>query len=622
MFELKNGILYKSGKAVFTLGLSYYASYHEQKVPVLAEGDRVGEMKKDIDGMLESGFNLLRMAALGDVKREKTGKVKVDFPFIDAMLAYADEAAIAAMVRLQGYSTNLSGYTDATMLNEKNEKMPFHWGWFVRGCLNHEGLLRDDEDACAASAKHFEKYSSVVSFQIYNEPAYPSKGFYDYNPHSIRAWRKWLVERGLKSAEEAEKLDAPRRRPHYDEGPSDWINWRLFHYERMNWYLNNLSDKAKQAYSKPETTTCHMPCPLRPGAAVRGEDYFRVAERMDIMGITHYAAAAGPSHYYASEILDLAESAAAVFGKHAWIVEYNAHTNMSANEWERETYSAIGSGIKGIMYYQWRADYPFADGPEPEAFGMIFNNGRKSEKFERAVSMNRLINEIGHLFVQSEKKRSGVAVLFSEYSNAVHDATDNRGVDEIPDERSAAYYLSVYRAFRKAGVSVDFARSSELIRNPLKIKLLIIPSMSSLSEIEKARIEDFTKAGGMTYSYNGFIGAFESKNFKYMADAETVLANTGITPLFDVNEKNVDVKILEGENEKGPYLVACIINIDPLEKTIPSGKTLRINGINAFGKAGFIAPGRNEKLNASLHGKTLEITLPEITTGGFILITE
>ena len=205
MFELKNGILYKSGKAVFTLGLSYYASYHEQKVPVLAEGDRVGEMKKDIDGMLDAGFNLLRMAALGDVKREKTGKVKVDFPFIDAMLAYADKAAIAAMVRLQGYSTNLSGYTDATMLNEKNEEMPFHWGWFVRGCLNHEGLLKDDEDACVASAKHFEKYSSVVSFQIYNEPAYPSKGFYDYNQHSIRAWRKWLAERGLKSEEEAEK---------------------------------------------------------------------------------------------------------------------------------------------------------------------------------------------------------------------------------------------------------------------------------------------------------------------------------------------------------------------------------------------------------------------------------
>ena len=39
MYELKNGILYKNGKATMCLGLSYYPSYHPLKFPVKPEDD-------------------------------------------------------------------------------------------------------------------------------------------------------------------------------------------------------------------------------------------------------------------------------------------------------------------------------------------------------------------------------------------------------------------------------------------------------------------------------------------------------------------------------------------------------------------------------------------------------
>ena len=48
MYNMKNGVLHKEGKPVFCIGLSYYPSYHERKIPVPESGDRIGEMKKDL----------------------------------------------------------------------------------------------------------------------------------------------------------------------------------------------------------------------------------------------------------------------------------------------------------------------------------------------------------------------------------------------------------------------------------------------------------------------------------------------------------------------------------------------------------------------------------------------
>jgi hypothetical protein len=628
MFELKNGILIKDGKPVFALGQSYYPSYHVQKVPVPPEGDRIGELKVDIKEMADAGFNIVRMAALGEVKREN-GEVKVDFPLVDAIIQRAEEVDIATMVRLQGYSFNLSGYKDVTMLNQDNEEMPFHWGWFVRNCLNHPGSLKDNEDATVVSAAYFKKYPSVVSFQIYNEPAYPTKGYYDYNPHSIIAWRKWLVEQRIKTAEEAENIEPPRRRPKYDEDPSDWINWRLFHYQRMNSYLNNLSNKAKEGYSLPETLTCHMSCPAGYGSITRGEDYFEVAKGMDIMGITHYTPARGPQHYIASEVLDMTESAAAVFGKHAWLIEYNAHTKLSANEWERETYSAIGSGFKCIMYYQWRADYPYSDGPEPEGFGMVFNNRTKTEKYDRAIAMNKLINRIGGLFACAEKLRSGVAVLYSKNVNAWHDAKENGSAMSTGEchERSAEYMRAIYREFRKQGVAVDFVRTDELEENPLQVKILLIPSNEGLSEEERLAIDNYQDNGGIAAYYDPGTFGYKIKlsdGNTVLVDANTVLRKGKVTPIFECSEKELDVKVLKGKFDGKDYYTACLINIDSEEVPVAAGASLYLSleGVGEGWQANFVTPKENNKLVISKDENKAYVELPQITTGGFLFISK
>ena len=55
MYSMKKGRLYKENKAVFGLGVSYYASYHKRKVPVPKVEDRIGEMKSDLKKWLILG---------------------------------------------------------------------------------------------------------------------------------------------------------------------------------------------------------------------------------------------------------------------------------------------------------------------------------------------------------------------------------------------------------------------------------------------------------------------------------------------------------------------------------------------------------------------------------------
>ena len=653
MYQLKNGVLYKDGKPQMCLGLSYYPSYHPKKFPVRPEDDRVGELKKDIHDMAEAGFNLVRFAALGDLKRVGPGAegIEVSFPLIDECMKATEEADIAAQVRLQGYTLNVSGHTGEAMVTPEGRELGLY-ECFLRASLNHEGIVEDTADCTAASAAHFMPYSTLVSYQIFNEPAYHHG--VDYNPHSIAAYRKWLVEKGIKTEEEARELEPPRRRPQFtmdvkggeSEDHTEWMNWRLFHYERLNAYLVQMDQVARKVNPNAENMTCLMNCPMEPGAMMLGEDYYRTAEGMEVLAITHYIPTFGENHYKATEILDATESAAAVYGKHAWLVEYNARTNMPSHEWDRETYAAIGAGLKGIMYYQWRADYPFPDGPEPDEFGILFNDRSKTAAYHAAVKMNRLINEkLSETIALSEKMRHGVAVLFSEKANALCDALEGSNT------RISRGMHYAYRDLRKAGVPVDFVRAEDLKENKLGVKLIVLPAASKYyPEEEIAALKAFASEGGVMVEYldnGGFApvdldgvhirlmevpdgnggytyGLYPVKSrglhgyLQQNDNAAELLEEAGIEPLFRVDAPRLDVRMLEGESWK----LACLVNVDTKLRAVPAGKVLSLACGTDARKVTFFTPDEETELTFAVKDGRLEITLPEVKLGGFVRIDE
>ena len=616
MYSMKNGILYQDGKAVFCVGQSYYPSYHAKKVPVPETGDRVGEMKKDIRRMKEAGFNLVRAASIGDVRRVD-GEIEVHTEFIEQLLDECDEVDIASMMRLQGYSMNLSGYDDFLMLDEEgNEMDTTKWYDFLQNSMYHEGILRDNDEGTVALAKLYAKHPSLVSFQTYNEPHYPgrNKGIYDYHPATIEAYRKWVVAKGIMTEEEARDYDPPRARPAKDGDITEWVNWRLFSLETLSNFLNHTADVAKEVDPSIESLTCLTSVPTLVRNSKDGVSYFDNAKGMDTVGITHYLSCRGSTYYHACLVLDSAESAAALNGKHCWLIEYDARTNITLQKLYQETYAAIGAGIKGIMYYQWRGDHIFPDSPEGNGFGFINYDGTKTENYEEKLAIVRLLNKLSDEIVNAEKKRCGLAILSSNHAMMSADAIEN-GADAVVNSY-LELHKSLYKHFRAEGITVDVTETDMLASNPLGFKVVIVPKYSLISEQEKADLDAFAANGGVVYTCEDAtlsmykLGEAFVKYEDASHNVQDVLDFNGIEPIIRSSSRSLMVQVIEGKD----YAVACLNNISTAKKTL-SGVKLTLNKVKATTATMYTPCGEQE---LTVNGDTIE--LPEIREGAFIVL--
>lgn len=628
MYSVKNGIMYKNGKPVFGIGTSYYASFNTEKFCVPPDGDRFGQALLDIEDMEKAGYNHVRLAAIGNTRLED-GKVVVDTPFIDFLVKELSKHNMASFVRMHGPSCDLHGYQDASAVNQWGQ--PAFPQTFTRDCVFHKGVLKDNDDLTAAMAKHFSKFDDMCGYQIYNEPGYDWRGFFDYHPAAIEAYRKWLVEKEIMTEEEAAEYTPPKRRPYYNEDPKEWANFRDFSTHAMSNFLCHLGDVAKENDPSSESFSCPTPGALVQEPQV-GNDFFELAEKMDILGFTHYRPFRGDKYYTASMILDAAESAAAAFGKHAWIIEYDCKTLMPVIDYERETYGAVGAGIKAINYYLYRSDI---GGFEGELGGMMYSNRTRTQKYDGAVKMNQLINRLSEKLVTCEKMRDGIGVLYSTYANNYHDATDIPWRNRVSD-----LYTAFYKNVKNLGFTCDYTRASELERNPLGIKLLLVPDFNALTPEESAQVAEFAKThlvvDGEYFAhpdtpefYNGFrtktdFALRPDNDQRWAFRLEELVDMIGAQPHFVISgTNNLGFGYLENDKGDKPYYVVNLINIDSLDRTV-SGATLELSDSISDTVSGaiFYTKDQEIKLDIKIKDGCRYVDIPDITGGGAFIIIE
>lgn len=627
MYKIRKGKLYKGDKAVFGLGVSYYASYHERKVPVPKEGDRIGEMKKDLAGMAEFGFQMVRCAALCDMKYNDKREVEADTGFMDAIMQEAEKDGISVMLRLQGYSMNLSGYEDYLMVDPEGKPMDrTRWYDFIQNCLHHQGIIKDNDACTAALAKHFAEFDSLAGYQTYNEPHYPSVGLYDYHPKTIEEYRKWLVREGIMTAQAAATYDPPGKRPQPQEDKTDWILWRMFAAETLSDFLNHSSAVATAASGK-ETMTCQTTCPLLYSNAGRGVNYYQIAEKMDAVGVTHYFADTAPEIYLANMHLDMSESAAALYGKPMWIVEYDARTNIPRDKFRRETYMAVGSGCAGILYYQWRGDYVFPDSPEGNGFGLVNYDGSRTENFENAKNVVRLLNRLSDYTVNAGRLRDGVAILYSEWAYLYYDAAENPGMsrtDNVSGLRNSYRdeLIEIYRILRTEGYNVDIIRACDLRENVLKEKVLFTPTVKKLSENEKKALAEFEEHGGIVFGgdvadYKHCRGTYQRLDerltpFRCGYPVYDAIESTGVLPHVTKSEsRDLLMETLKGDG----YYIVCLTNGTNLKKTF---ENVRVKTRFPFREATLYTFEEQEGIPLAVRENGF--VLDKVEDGGFVLL--
>lgn len=620
MYELKNGILYQEGKPIIALGVSYYASFHPAKYPVPSDGDRFGEMRKDVQRIKEAGFQQIRTAALGDIKVTENDKIEIETPFIDALVDEAAKAGLTTSIRLQGYVMNLHGYEGYAMRDQNDKEMGMYWADFLRSSLFHKGMIEDNLNSARELAAHFANMPEMLSFQIYNEPHYPGGAIYDYHPLTVAAYKKWLSEQGLP------EKDPPRQHPMNTsaEDIQEWIRWRRFSNIALNGFMNDTAVATSEGAPGVATYTDMTDSVMGDHAAWMGIDYFANAKGpMDLVGITSYVHLEGGDAYHALSQYAAAESAAALHGKHAWNIEVDARSKMPARKLHEEVYAQLAAGFKGLNFYEWRGDYPDPNSPNPDNCGFIFCDGSKTGHYDRSMEMIRFVNKYSTLFAQAEKIREGVAVLFSETGILFADAVTGFHANLYTRNLQA-----VYHDLRRAGICADFVETSDLEENKFGVKVLFVPcEKRCLNKKEIAEIEAFIKNGGKVYymnqrgTFNSFIGEgwwdwdvqrlnSARDEFRGLLEVEDVLDKNCIVATAKTNNRHLFAGAQSGDG----YALIYLFNTDPARKIVSDAI---LTTTLSFKQATFLSPDREISLNVDKYGN---IILPDVDEGGVVLL--
>ena len=627
-YRIKDGILHCDGIPKFAFGASYYPSFLTSKYPVPESGDRVGEMKKDLRNMKESGLNFFRTAALGEIRRDDNGEIKIKSDFIDQMLRYADEIGIAASVRLNGYSVNFSDNRDFEFVNNRGEALEKKWSAFMHGCMHHSGFLKDNTAATEALAKHFDKFPAVVSYQIYNEPHYPFNGVFDYNPEAIKAYKRFLCDSGIMTEEEAQRYSVPTERPKTAEELDAWVEWRMFSLGTMSRFLDSTAASALDNSENKDTYTCYTTAACSNLAGNLGVTYFDDSKNLKTTGITTYTPFDGADYYAAAYTVALAESSAAVMSKRAWTAELDKRTHMPTSKFCRETYEVIGAGHKGICYYQWRGDYPDEKSPLPDNCGFLHYDGTPTDTFEDNLRLINMLNSYSTEIVTAEKVRCHTAVLHSDRAYMYYDALSD---PEIGGKNMWMFLtLMTFRDLKKYGFAPDFVRACDLAENKLDVKTLFIPSIVGLSDEELAQIEAFCRAGD---DHRVFYGEQETTfdsitiggwwdlmsrpgdrvtvEFRGGLETEDLVESINLKPLVETNHKNLFAHVLEGEERK----IVVLVSNRPNERSIPKHRV-------SFNFPVSSVTFRTHKLDKEIELEVSDnsIMLPTIEDGGLLFV--
>lgn len=623
-YKIIDGILHEDGKPVFALGASYYPSFFPAKYQVPPEGDRIGEMKKDLRAMKAAGLNWFRTAAIGEVTSEN-GEVIIRTDFIDEMVKEAAVCDMASSVRLNGYFVNFSGGSDFEMIDSQNQLVPKKWDAFMQACFHHESTLRDSLDATRALAKHFDAFESVVSYQIFNEPHYPFGALYDYHPAAIAAYRKWLVAEGIMSEDEAKDYNPPRTRPDDLSEISEWTNWRKFATESLLNYLEVHAKIAREAAPEKDTYTCYTTGVCSNRLADMGFSMFDDSTHLTTHAMTTYALFEGADYFPASLSLSIAESAAAVSGRRMWVAELDKRTHIPASKFRRETFDTIGVGAKGINYYEWRGDYPGEGTPLPDNCGFIFHDGTPTDSFEDDLRMLALINRHSSEIVTAEKIRSGVAILQSDDSFRCVDALTQTHLGGQNFWIFAV--LETFRAVKKYGFVPDLVRASDLAENKLGTKLMLVPCRKYLTEAELMALKAFENAGGevwfMEESANygpirlgGWWKLFDppqnrvTTDFRGGMELDDVFEYLGMHPTVGIGDRNLFAHTLSLRD--GGHLIVLVSNKSGERPIASQSISLSMEAERVL----FCTPEWEQEL-------TVEngcVTIPEFSDGAFLFL--
>jgi beta-galactosidase len=468
----------------YLLGTSYYPEWWDPS-----------EWEQDFRQMRELGLNAVRMGEFAWALFEPAPG-KFEFAWMDRAIALARRHDIDVILATPTASVPPWLYETHPDVLGGNENGPYTYGGRKGYCTNSPNYLKASARVTAALAAHYGRESSVIGWQLDNEPGYP---FACYDPNCERAFRVWLRKRYGTITElnrvwngafwsnkysNWDQIHFPKNPAEGGWQPAISLDYRRFFSDSFLHHLRSQADILRR-HIKNQFVYTNWP------NATWSVDVYAGAEFLDATAWDNYVSAPGLSefqHQYISGFHgDICRCAGP--GQRYFCAEQIAYLPSNALDQglRLQAYINLAHGSHGQLYFEWRR--PRA-GNEQSRPSLI-------KRFDGSINPEKpVFEQIGRELARLGPRLAGaitradVAMLY-DYTNEWSQGFWNIGNKGSHYDSEASRYYVGFKALQR---NVDVA---PLAADWSQYKLLIAPNLRLIDDATASRLRAFVAGGGI-----------------------------------------------------------------------------------------------------------------------------
>lgn len=480
------------------------------------------DWETDLDRMVDLGFNTIKVWPMWNAIH--LGEDEFDFSPLDDFVAAAAarDLEIHVSLLLENAPHWLAQqHPEARYLDHHGERADLiarantPGGGWPGLCLNHDSVRKHGERFIRALGGEFADVDAVSHYAVWDESFFEPNRYYPdrrfcYCDACTAAFREWLETRygdldGVNDAWAFSYTDwAQVTPPRYSGGYPrhlDWLRFRLDNHQRhTQWRADAMSEAAPNS-----TIRAHGIGGNLGSLAERYNDDWRSASTVEEWGTSSFpgttegfASNDGVDGSVASQSITLDVARGAAQGRRFWQTELQGGqltggsaadlkgltrgSTPTADEVALWNWTALASGAKGILYWQYR---PELLGPESPGFGLVRRDGELTERAEAAGRFAGLVGD--HPEIEAaEPARGDVAI------GLLPDAPLFNFVAEQDVEQYSSTVRGAYRAFWDANFQVDFAKPHQF--DAYDVVYLPFPLLLTADQADA--VAEYVRGGG------------------------------------------------------------------------------------------------------------------------------
>jgi beta-galactosidase len=390
--------------------------------------------------------------------------------------------------------------------------------------------------------KRYAQHPAVVMWHVHNE--YGCHNVPCFCEASAAAFRRWLEAKygTVDAVNEAwgttfwsqhyysfEEITPPRATGTFIN-PTQKLDYSRFSSDDL---LECFEAEAAiiRAHSPLPVTTNFMGLSM---GLERPIDYWKWAERMDVVSNDHYLIAADARNFQ-----DLAMTSDFIRGTAHGAPWLLMEHSTSAVNWQprniakkpgemiRNSFQHVARGADAALFFQWRAARA---GSEKFHSALLPHAGRDSTLFRDVVKLGLLLGKLGEV-VGSRVVGADVVIINDTDARWASELDAHPSVDVNTNSETRLWHDGLYRA----GYTTDFARATDDLSG---YRVAIVPVQYLITDAGAANLRSFVEAGGtLVVSYfSGVVDENDSIRLGGYPGAFTDILGTRIEEFFPLLE--------------------------------------------------------------------------------------